>query len=408
MDARTTQSDSLAFNVPAAIASWPQAVDTGCDADCIPSVEIPANEFAGWNGTKSACADSPLSPRRRTSCRSSCGFNRRFSTRRFCHPATTDGHPFLSALCLALSLCILSTALPARAQTTAEPRVTLRLREATAAELAAALTAALGATVSVEGATPRRVSLELEDAAGAQALDCAAAALGGRWQIVYRVEPADGAGGAAGRGVTTGRTVTLRLEGVAAGAALAAVARAAGARLELSVPPAGSVTLEAADLPVEAALDRVTGQIGARWRASYHLLPGPSPPPEPAASSQAPAAPPQTPVALPVPLTPPAGSPPVRGSGAARAPETAALRQMLTGELARLFQTNPGARSPAVRRYTARLERLLQGLSPAEQARRIEPLRPLIRSGLRALHGLTPDQQSDFRPVIEVFRRWIR
>lgn len=317
-----------------------------------------------------------------------------------------------TVLSIALSLlgpCALGLA---RAQTTTEPRVTLRLREATAAQMAAALTAALGATVSVEGPVAQPVSLELDEVPGAQALDRAAAALGGRWQILYQVEPAaGGVGGAAGGSVTSGRTVTLRLRGVAAGAALAAVARAAGARLELAVPQAGSVTLEAVDLPVEAALDRVTGQIGARWRASYRLIPGPSPAPAPAGLPQPPAPAPRSLVQSLGPLTPPAGSPAVRGSVAKRATETAALRQMLTDDLARLLQTNPGSRSPAVRRYTARLERLfrgLGGLSPAEQARRIEPLRPLIRSGLRAFRGLTPDQQSDFRPVIEVFRRWSR
>jgi hypothetical protein len=84
---------------------------------------------------------------------------------------------------------------------------------------------------------------------------------------------------------------------------------------------------------------------------------------------------------------------------------------MLTGELARLLQTDPGSRSPAVRSYVDRLERLLRGLGSlpsAEQARRWEQLRPLLRTGLRAFSGLTPDQQSDFRPVIDVFRRWTR
>jgi hypothetical protein len=291
--------------------------------------------------------------------------------------------------------------------------VTLRLREATAAEVAAALTAALGATVVVDGPAVQRVSLELEEATGAQALDRAAAALGGRWQTIYLVEPATAGGrrGSGARGVATGHTVTLRLEGVAAGAALTAVARAAGAQLEWVGPPAGSVTLDAVNLPVEEALDRVTEQIGARWSARYRLIPGSNAAPAGAVLPPTPEPTPRAPTEELVPLTPPAGWPPARGSAARRAPDTAALRYMLTNELARLLQTEPGARSPAVRRYTARLEHLLNGLvalPPAEQARRVEPLRRLFRSGLRAFGGLTPDQQSDFRPVIEVFRRWTR
>jgi hypothetical protein len=278
-----------------------------------------------------------------------------------------------------------------------------------ATELAAALTAALGAEVRVEGEADRRATLDLADAPAVAALDRAAAALGGRWQPVVRVSagatPADRNGGPGNR-IRLGRNVTLRLRGTGIGPALAAVARAAGARLEASPGLKGSVFLEAQDLSVEEALDRVTAQAEARWRLAILLIPGPIPPPPPEETKQAPPTPQSPPVSL-TPAPSPRSVTPLASRGG---PTPALLRQLLTVDLARLLQTPPGTRAVAVNRYATRLERAFDALEPlpvAERTRRLMPFRGLFRSGLRAFGGLTPDQQRDFLPVERLLRRWM-
>jgi hypothetical protein len=189
------------------------------------------------------------------------------------------------------------------------------------------------------------------------------------------------------------------------------VARAAGARLVAPQSISRSVTLEADGLPVEAAMERVTTEIGASWRASYVLVV-----PEPAAENptegQGPATDRAGGAAVPL-VTPPVSITPAPGSvpspeATSRAPGVASVRAALTTDLARLLQTDPDARRPAVERYAARLETLLSEVAPpGRPLGHLAPLRPLFRSGLRAFRGLTPDQQDEFRPVYDLLKRWM-
>lgn len=301
--------------------------------------------------------------------------------------------------------------------------ITLHVRDVSAEELAGVLSAALRAEVRVEGAGSRRVSLALDGVSPSELIEQAAAALGGFWQPVLIVERAAAPEGEAPPSTTPelgrqpsrsplrmGRTVTLRLAGVSARTALGMVARAAGARLQIADDFTGSVSAEVENLPVEEAMDGLIAQIGATWRLGLVVTAGPELPPAPAGAGTADRS--ATKQLMPVPLVPPPGvfddlQPQSRALSAVGIP---ALRKALTRDLARLLQTDPADRVHAAQEYAARLEQMLK--DAAEGSRivaqgRLAPLRPLFKSGLRAFGGLTPDQKAEFRPVIDLLRRWM-
>lgn len=302
---------------------------------------------------------------------------------------------FVSSLCLCGSV--------AQAQE-APRRLMLQLPDSPVVDTAKALSMLLGAEVTVEGAGARRAGLLVTGETPVELLDRVAGAYSAAWTLVYTVTPGRESD-APSTAAPTGRTVSLAVEGLAARPALAMVARAAGARLITPDSLSGSVTLTGDALPVEAAMDQVTAQIGASWRPSYVLTV-----PEP------PAAPPVETGGAPLvePPSPPVSITPAPGSVTAP-PETpeaglgvASLRTALTTDLARLLQTDPDARRPAVERYAARLETLLSEVAPVGRPRpHLAPLRPFFRSGLRAFGGLTPDQQDEFRPVYDLLKRWM-
>jgi hypothetical protein len=286
-----------------------------------------------------------------------------------------------------------------------------------AEELSAVLQSALGAPVRIEGVGGRRVSLTLERASARAALDQVAAALNGMWAPVFMVErlPAGTTAppGTPVRRESLGRSVSLRVAGVSAKTALNMVARAAAARLAAPEDLTEPVTLQAIDLPVEEVMDQLADQIGATWRTGYVVTAGPADPTPRHGEGEGGATPPapslrieEGPGAV-VPLVPlpgEAGEAVPATPRAEPALEVAALRWALTRDLARLLQTDPAARRPAARAYAARLEQMLQEVA---SSRRLAPLRPFFRSGLRAFGGLTPDQKAEFRPVIDCLRRWM-
>jgi hypothetical protein len=294
---------------------------------------------------------------------------------------------------------------PAPAGALEPERMTLTLPASPAEDAARALSSLLGAEVAVEGAVSRRAAVQVTAGTPAELLDRVAAAYSGAWVPVYTVtigreseEPPPQP--------RSGRSVTLRVQKVPARAALQMVARAAGARLRLSESLWGTVTLEGETLSVEEAMQRVTAQVGATWRTSYALL-VPEPPAAPAPTVETPAAPSVESLSPPVSITPPPGTPSVPARPALVL-GVASLRTALTADLARLLQTDPNVRRPAVEQYAARLESLLNEVAPAGRPRpQLAPLRPYFRSGLRAFRGLTPDQQDEFRPVFDLLKRWM-
>jgi len=326
--------------------------------------------------------------------------NDRTSARKRCRLHTAARSLFVLSLCI----CGWFSPAPAAAQEPAPGRVMLTLPELPAEEAAKAVSQILGAEVTVEGAGSRRGALQVTASSPSELLDRVAAAYGGTWVPVYTVTTGRELGTPPPPALS-GRSVTLRVQDVPARAALAMVARAAGARLHASESIWGSVTLEGETLAVEEAMERVAAQIGATWRASYALV-VPEPPAAPRALEMR-AAPEVEPLSPPVSVTPVPGT---SATPAAALPGlgVASLRTALTTDLARLLQTDPDARRPAVERYAARLETLLTEVAPAGRPRpHLVPLRPYFRSGLRAFRGLTPDQQEEFRPVFDLLKRWM-
>jgi hypothetical protein len=297
----------------------------------------------------------------------------------------------------------LAVSAPLQAQETRPARLALKIPEASAAEVAGALSMVLGAPVAVEGAAARRAAVDVTAGTPLELLERVAATFGGSSMSVYTVQ-AGRTGETGSPAPSSGRTVSLSLQSVAPRTALSMVARAAGACLQAPGTLAGSVTLEGENLPVEEAMARVMEQIDASWHASY-LLVVPESPSAPVETRVAPRVDVESMPPVSVSIAPRAGAP---GEPAPRAPGVASLRTALTSGLAQLLQTDPDARGPAVERYAARLETLLTEVAPVGQPRpHLVPLRRFFRSGLRAFGGLTPDQQNEFRPVYDLLRRWM-
>jgi hypothetical protein len=296
------------------------------------------------------------------------------------------------------------------------PTVTLALKDATAAEAAAALSKALGAEVSVApvAGTVPRITLQLTDAAPVEALDRVAAAVRGRWQPVYSVRPAEPGQERVPPAFATGRRVTLSLENAGPRAALATVALADGGILAQPPDEGPRITVKLEDVPVEEGMDRVTTALGLTWTRSFRIVPGvvsaPSSSPTATGGTQSSASslPAPRPEVL-YPLAEPgrAGAPDSTSPPPARRPD---LARALSDGLTRVMQTEPRLRRDAVRQFAEQVERgfrELDALPPAEQSYHRAQLTRVYRSGRRLYQGLTPDQQEEFRPLFDVLRRWL-
>src|SRR2546429_214696 len=124
-----------------------------------------------------------------------------------------------SVLCLVLTACTSphgwsqgeSPSVVLKAARPVGATVNVRLQAADPGTLARTLGETLGGVVRIESQTATPVTLDLQGAPAASALDAVATALHGSWRPVYTLTP----GGAPGarRPVALGRTVTASLEG---------------------------------------------------------------------------------------------------------------------------------------------------------------------------------------------------
>ena len=337
-------------------------------------------------------------------------------------------------VCLALALLAVS---PVRAEPVpsalalGEPirhtvgTVEVTLQAADGATLSQMLGNALGGTVQVEGIVPAPVTLDLQGVSGRAALDAVASALHGSWRPVYGVTPGSATAGGQ-RPMALGRTVNANLENVSARAALALVARAGGGTLALSGELPKSVTLVAKELPVEQALDELAQQADASWSVTYVIKPGVAPPsPRPVEAQNnssrprsrltpqgqlAPGdsrlgTPPNAPRAFPIPFAGQAQKPsaaPGMGGNAAK---------LLAEGLTRVMQMAPPQRQLAVKDFATQLEqqfRQIQNLTGSRRSEQMAAMRPVYEGALRTDKGLTPDQRREFKPIMDVFTRWMR
>jgi len=303
--------------------------------------------------------------------------------------------------------------------------VEVNLQAADGATLAQTLGNALGGTVQVEGAAPAPITLDLQGVSGRDALDAVARAMHGSWRPVYAVTPGAAPAGSR-RPLPLGRVVTANLENASARAAFALVSRAGGGTVQLAGELPKNVTLVAKEMPVEQALDDLAQQAGANWSVTYVIRPGVAPPPprpveaqnnsgRPAArptprnqfspNAAAPGPQPGAPRAFPMPFAgqPQPGAPgPGMGANASK---------MLSEGLNRVMQMAPAQRRLAVKDFAAQLDqqfRQMQTLPVPRRSEQMAAMRPVYEGAMRTYNGLTPDQRGEFKPIVEVFNRWMR
>jgi hypothetical protein len=147
------------------------------------------------------------------------------------------------------------------------PLVSLEAKDIALAGLAGLLTEALGCEVRIEGQATGTVSVTAKDVSPATLLSKSAAALGGRWQVLYRLstkEPAPTT-----EPVPSGISLKLEMPDVSCQAAASMVARMAGAKIERDGTLTGQVALVGAAMPVEEAMDAIAKAAGASWRRIY-------------------------------------------------------------------------------------------------------------------------------------------
>jgi hypothetical protein len=144
--------------------------------------------------------------------------------------------------------------------------VSLDARNVTLPELAQQLTEAIGSEVRIEGQAAGTVSVNVREVPAATLLAKAASALGGRWQVLYRVSTKDPAPAPA---TPSGVVVTVKMPKVSCQAAAAVVARMAGGRLDRDGELTGQVSLVGEALPVEEAMDTIARASNTTWRRIY-------------------------------------------------------------------------------------------------------------------------------------------
>lgn len=147
------------------------------------------------------------------------------------------------------------------------PLVSLEAKDVPLAGLAGLMTEALGCEVRIEGAAAGTVSLSATDVSPAALLSQSAAALGGRWQTLYRLSATEPAPTTSP--VPSGITLKLEMPDVSCHAAASVVARMAGAKVERDGELTGQVSLVGAAMPVEEAMDAIARAANASWRRIY-------------------------------------------------------------------------------------------------------------------------------------------
>jgi hypothetical protein len=179
-------------------------------------------------------------------------------------------------------------------------------------------------------------------------------------------------------------------------------------------------------MPVEQALDDLAQQAAASWSVTYIIKPGVAPPsarPAEAPSSNSrprsrltpagqfspgglqPGAPPSAPRAFPKPF---AGQPPKPAPAPGMGNDA---EKMLSEGLTRVMQMAPPQRQMAVKDFALQLDqqfRQIQNLPGPRRSEQMAAMRPVYEGALRTDKGLTPDQRREFKPIIDVFTRWMR
>jgi hypothetical protein len=198
------------------------------------------------------------------------------------------------------------------------------------------------------------------------------------------------------------------------------------------------VTLKAHEMPVEQALDEIARQVGGSWTVTYVIRPGVTPAAAPTPPRTSPRATPNAPRQPRLDASPGAGRSTPQGFGAQGLPpelskdrrffpmpfepQAQATRpqappldpnaaKMLGEGLARVMQMPPAQRRAAVKDFASQIDqqfRQMQSLPAARRTEQMAAMRPLHQAAVRTFGGLTPDQQREFRPIVEVFNRWMR
>jgi hypothetical protein len=145
--------------------------------------------------------------------------------------------------------------------------VSLEAKDMALAGLAGLLTEALGCEVRIEGQASGTISLSVKDVSPATLLSQSATALGGRWQVIYRLSTKEPAPTTVP--VLSGISLKLEMPDVSCHAASSVVARMAGAKVERDGELTGQVSLVGAAMPVEDAMDAIAKASGASWRRIY-------------------------------------------------------------------------------------------------------------------------------------------
>ena len=85
--------------------------------------------------------------------------------------------------------------------------------------------------------------------------------------------------------------------------------------------------------------------------------------------------------------------------------------KMLSLGLTQVMKMPPAQRKLAVKDFATQLDqqfRQMQGLTVPQRSEQMAAMRPVQEGAMRTYKGLTPDQQREFKPIIEVFNRWMR
>jgi hypothetical protein len=144
--------------------------------------------------------------------------------------------------------------------------VSLDASNVTLPELARQMTQALGCEVRIEGPANGAVTVTMQEVSRAKLLAQAAATLGGRWQIVYRLSTNEAT---PAQEEPSGQVLCLKLPDVSCQAAAAMIARMAGGRLERDGDLTGQVSLVGEAIPVEEAMNSIAQAAKASWRRIY-------------------------------------------------------------------------------------------------------------------------------------------
>jgi hypothetical protein len=85
--------------------------------------------------------------------------------------------------------------------------------------------------------------------------------------------------------------------------------------------------------------------------------------------------------------------------------------KMLSEGLTRVMQMPPAQRRMAVKDFATQIDqqfRQMQGLPGPRRAEQMTAMRPVYEGAMRTYKGLTPDQRREFKPIVDVFTRWMR